>query len=62
MESGVHSLLHPNCHHHNVCKNLKIHYHPTYEREVWHYQKANVDQIRQEISEFPQDNHFAKST
>ena len=26
---------------------------------MWHYQKANVDQIREEISEFPWDNRFA---
>ena len=45
---------------HNVCKfNLKIHYSPSFEREVWHYQKANVDQIRKAIREFPWDNHFA---
>ena len=30
-----------------------------YEREVWYYQKANVDQIRQAISVFPLDNLFA---
>ena len=35
------------------------HYLPTYERGVWHYQKANVDQIRKAISEFPCDNSFA---
>ena len=39
--------------------NLKIHYPLPYEREVWHYQKANVDQIRQAIREFPWDNRFA---
>ena len=61
MESGVHSSLHANCHHHITFAkfNLKIHYPPPYEREVWHYQKANVDQIRQAISRFPWDNRFA---
>ena len=44
MESGVHSSLHPNCHHAKF--NLKIHYPPPYEREIWHYGKANVDYIR----------------
>ena len=45
MESGVHSSLHANCHHHITFAkfNLKIHYPPPYEREVWHYQKANVE-------------------
>ena len=63
MESRVHSSLHANCHHHItfVKFNLKIHYPLPYEREVWHYQKANVDQIRQAISEFPWDNRFANT-
>ena len=61
MESGVHSSLHSNCHHHITFAkfNLKIHYLPPYEQEVRHYQKANVDQIREAISEFPWDNRFA---
>ena len=60
MESGVHSSLHANCHHHLTFAkfNLKIHYPRPYEREVWHYQKAHVDQIRQAISEFPSGNCF----
>ena len=60
MESGVHSSLHSNCHHHITFAkfNLKIDYPPPYEWEVWHYQKANVGQIRQAISKFPWDNHF----
>ena len=41
--------------------NLKIHYPPPYEREVGHYQKANDDQIRQAISEFPWNNRFANT-
>ena len=61
MESGVHSSLHSNCHYHITFAkfNLKIHYPPPYEREVWHYQTANVDQIREAISEFPWDIRFA---
>ena len=57
VESGVHSSLHSNCHHHIafVKFNLKTHYAPPYEREILHYRKANVDQIRQTISEFPWD-------
>ena len=60
MESGVHYSLHSSCHHHITFAkfNLKIHYLPHYEREVWHYQKANVNQIRQAIREFPWDNRF----
>ena len=60
-ESGVHSSLHANCHHHITFAKfiLKIHYPPPYEREVCHYQKANVVQIRQAISQFLCDNRFA---
>ena len=60
MESGVHSLLHSNCHHQITFAifNIKIHYPPPYERVVWHYQKANVDQIRQAIREFPWESRF----
>ena len=38
--SGVHSSLHPNCHHQIVFSNfnLKIHYPPPYERLIWKYQ------------------------
>ena len=61
MESGVHSSLYANCHHHITFAkfNLNIHYPPPYERDVWHYQKVNVDQIKQAISEFPSGNRFA---
>ena len=55
MESGVHSSLHENCHHQITFAkfNLKIYYPPSYEREVWHYQKANSENIRKAINEFP---------
>ena len=55
MKSGFPFLLHSNCHRHTTFAkfNLKIHYPPPYEQEVWHYQTANVDQIRQAISMFP---------
>ena len=60
MESGVHSSLHPNCHHQITYAkfNLKIHYPPPYEREIWHYGKANVDHIRKAINEFPWETKF----
>ena len=46
MESGVYPSLHSNCHHQITYAkfNLKIYYPPPYEREIWHYQKANIDQ------------------
>ena len=58
MESGFHSSLHPNCHHQVVFAkiNLKICYPPPYEREIWHYEKANADLICRSIDQFPWDN------
>ena len=55
MESGVHSSLHENCHHQIIYAkfNLKIYYPPPYEREIWHYQKANIENIRKAIDQFP---------
>ena len=63
MESGVHSSLHEKCHHQITYAklNLKIYYPPPYEQEVWHYQNANIDNIRKAISEFPWEMHFANS-
>ena len=38
----------------NICKvYLKIHYPPPYEREIWHYDQANVDHIRIVVDLFP---------
>ena len=60
MEWGVHLSLHSNCHQQITYAkfNLKIHYPPPYERETWHYQKANIDQIRKAIEQFPWDRSF----
>ena len=45
MNSGVHSSLHPNCHHQIIHAkfNLKIFYPPQHERVVSHYQHAHND-------------------
>ena len=61
MQSGIHSSLHPNFHHQIVFAkiNLKIYYPPPYEREIWHYEKANADLIRRSIDQFPWDIRFA---
>ena len=62
MESGVDFPLHPNCHHQIVFAkiNLKIYYPPPYERDIWHYEKANADLIRRSIvDQFPWDIRFA---
>ena len=44
MESGVHSSLHQYCCNQLIYAkiNLKVFYPPPYEREMWHYQHANV--------------------
>ena len=54
MESGVHSSLHENCHHQTIYAkfNLKIYYPPPYERKIWHYQNANIENIRKAIDQF----------
>ena len=60
MSSGVHSSLHPNCHHQIVfCKiNLKITFPPPYERLVWDYRGAKIDLINAAISKFNWELHF----
>ena len=61
IESGVHPSLHPNCHHQIVFAkfNLDIVYPPPYEREIWHYQKANIDLIKCAINSFDWEKAFS---
>ena len=61
MNSGVHSSLHPNCHHQIIHAkfNLKIFYPPPYERVVWHYQDANNGLIQRSISQFNWERAFS---
>ena len=49
--SGVHALLHPNCHHQIVYSslNLKISYPPPYQRLVWDYKKADSKNIKKAL-------------
>ena len=60
MESSVHLSLHSNCHRQITFAkfNLEIHYPLSYKREIWHYQKANTDQIRKAIEQFSWDRSF----
>ena len=60
MESGVHSSLRQNCHHQLIYTkiNLKVFYPPLYEREICHYQRANVDLIQQTTEEFSWEKSF----
>ena len=38
--------------------NLKIYYPPLYEWDIWHYQKANVENIGKTIDQFPRAIRF----
>ena len=60
LESGVHPLLHPNCHHQIVFPNfdLQIYYPPPYPREIWNYKQANTELIRRAITDFNWDRAF----
>ena len=64
MESGVHSSLHPNCHHQITHSkfNLKIYCPPPYEREIWYNGKANVDHVRKAINKFPWERSFENNS
>ena len=64
MKSVVHSSLHRNCHPKITYAkfNLKNYYPPTYEREIWHYEKAYVDHITRSIDEFSQERCFANTS
>ena len=58
--SGVHSSLHPNCHHQIIYADIdfKVFYPPPYERKIWHYSRANVDAIRTSINNINWDRAF----
>ena len=50
-ESGVYPSLHTNCHHQIIYAkiNFKIFYPPPYERQIWHYDRANIEGIKQSV-------------
>ena len=60
VESGVQTSLHQNCYHQIVFArfNLKIVFPLPYEREVWHFKKANVDHNKQAINGFQWEKSF----
>ena len=55
MESSVNSSLHENCYHQIIYAkfNLKMYYSPPSEREIWHHQKTDIENIRKAIGQFP---------
>ena len=52
-----------NCYHQITYANfnLKVYDPPSYEWKVWHYQMANIGNIRKAIREFPWERRFANS-
>ena len=60
--SGVQSSLPQNCHHQIVFArfNLKVVFPPPYEREVWHFRKANVDHNGKALKWFPMGKVISK--
>ena len=54
VDSGAHRYLHPYCHHQIVHAkfNLKIHFRPPYQREIWHYRQGNTELVRIAVHEF----------
>ena len=51
IKKGVYSSLHPNCHHQIIYAkiNFKIFFPPPYERQIWHYSRANILEIKKSI-------------
>ena len=60
LESGIHPSLYNMCHHQIVYAklSLKIHVPPSYKREVWNYNRAQVDLIKRSIVNFDWDKAF----
>ena len=60
MDAGIHLSLRASCHHQIVYAkfNLKIQNPPPYEREVWHFQKADINLIRRAMNEFNWERAF----
>ena len=60
-ESGVHPSLYYTCHHQIIYTKIcfKVHFPPLYEREVWHYNRAQVDFIKRSIENFDWDRAFS---
>ena len=62
MNSGVHSSLHPNCHHQIVHSsfNLNIHYRPPYQWLTLDYKKADSMKIRETLDSVNWERFFDK--
>ena len=60
LESEVKPTLSTMCHHQIIYENvaLKVHVPPSYYREVWHYDRANIDMIKSSIENFDWNGNF----
>ena len=60
MNGGVHPSLYANYYHQIVYAifNLKIHYHPPNQREVGHFQVADINLISRAVKEFNREKAF----
>ena len=61
IESGTHPSLHPNCHPWIIFAKFNFHfvYPPPYEKEIWHYLKANIDLNKRAINSFDWEKVFS---
>ena len=57
---GVDVSIFDKCHHNTIYNknNIRIPLPPTYVREVWDYQKANIENIKKAISNFERNKAF----
>ena len=64
VESGVHPSFYPNCHHQIIFAKFysKIHYPPLFYRQVWYYQEADTELIRQAIDLFDWKKAFENTS
>ena len=62
VNSGVHTTLHPNCHHQTVHTkfNLNISYSPRYQRLIWDYEKADSEKIKKALDSLNWERLFNK--
>ena len=63
MESGVHSSLHQKYHHQIIHAklNLKTHYPPPHEGEIWYYKYANTDLTQRAINYYSLERSLAEN-
>ena len=63
VNSGVHTSLHPNCHHQitHSSFNFNIYYPPPYQRLIWDYKKADSIKIRKALDSVNWERLFGQA-